>query len=233
VGDHFESVYFQDGVRNGALEIALPWRIVGDFERVPAGVRLPQSGTVLRILAVVTGGEGSGAGDAAPDPSVVLEGDSARTAVADNHVIIPLDGDADGFLDVGVSPRAVSEFAVSPASQGTRARQALDFRIPLERKVYSPRESGEMAFTVALDSNEYKEPVYLSARVFSSAGHVVRTLRDESPVDFSSGEISIDWDYRDDHGEIVPGGIYILAVSGGAGKGAPKNTVKTAFSVLR
>lgn len=232
VGDDIESVYLQDGARGGALEIALPWEILGDFERVSGGVRLPDTDAVLRILSVVTAGDGSGAGDAAPDPSVVLEGDSTRVAVADNHAIIPLDEEGDGFLDAGVSPRAATQYAVSAASQGTNAGQVLALRIPLDRKVYAPSQEAEVSFTVVLDS-DYAEPVYLDVRIYSSAGYVVRSLAEESPVDFSTGDASIDWDFKDDRGDFVPGGIYIFAVSGGAGKGTPKSTAKAAFSVLR
>ncbi len=233
VGDDFESVYFQDGAQGGALEIALPWEILGNFERGSGGVSLPDTDAVLRVLSVVAGGDGSSAGDAAPDPSVIFEGDSTRTAVADNHAIIPLDGDGDGFLDAGVSPRAVTRYAISPASQGTTARQVLALRVPLDRKVYSPREESGVSFTVVLESADYAEPVYLDARIYSAAGYVVRTLAEESPVDFSSGDASINWDFKNDRGDFVPGGIYILAVSGGAGKGTPKSTVKASFSVLR
>ncbi len=86
----------------------------------------------------MTGGDGTGAGDAAPDPSVVLEDDSTRTAVVDNHIILPLDDDGDGILDIGVSPRSAARYAISPEAEGTTASQVFALRIPLEKKLFSP-----------------------------------------------------------------------------------------------
>lgn len=236
----YQSVYLQDGVRDGALELAIPWEVLGDFARESRGVRVPSASAVLGIVAVVTGGVGTGAGDAAPDPSVVLEDDSTRVAVVDNHVIVPLDGDGDRILDTDVSPRQVARYAVSTEAQGTTARQTLALRIPLDKKLFSPLDEDEVLFPVVLDSRDYTEPVHLTVRIFSSAGYVVRTLLEESPTDFSAGAPSggsktvwVEWDFKNDRGEIVPGGIYILAVSGGAGKGTPKNTAKASFAVMR
>jgi hypothetical protein len=229
----FESVYLQDGVADGALEVALPWGVLGDFTVESGGVRVPSEDATIALAAVVTGGEGTGAGDAAPDPSVVLENDSTRVAIVDNHIIIPLDADGDGMLDMGVSPRTIASYALSPGEQGSTARQVLALRIPLDEKLYSPLREREARFPVVLDSQEYTEPVIVTARVFASDGHVVRTLFAETPIDFSSGPVWITWNFEDDQGRVVPGGVYVLAVSGGAGAGTPKNTAKAAFAVVR
>lgn len=231
--DRYRSVYLQDGVTGGALEVALPWEILGDFAFEADGVRLPSKGDRLSVVAFVTGGEGTGAGDAAPDPSVALDNDSTRVAILDNHVIVPLDADEDGWLDPGVSPRAVASFRVSGQAQGTAARQPLAFSIPLGEKLFSPLRDAEARFPVVLGSPEYTEPVTVTARVYSSAGEVVRTLVAETPIDFSSGAAELSWDFKDDFGRLVPGGVYILAVSGGPGTGAPKATAKAAFAVVR
>ena len=229
----YRSVYRQDGASDGALELALPWEALGDFALESRGVRVPSAGAVLDVVAVITGGTGTGAGDAAPDPSVVLEDDSMRVAVVDNHIIVPLDGDGDQILDTDVSPREVARYAVSAAAQGTTASQILQLRIPLEKRLFSPFGGEGVRFPVVLDSREYTEPVYLTVRIYSSAGSVVRTLLEETPTGFSAGTVWVDWDFEDDHGGIVPGGIYIVAVSGGAGRGSPKNTAKASFAVMR
>ncbi len=229
----YEAVYYQDGVRDGALEIAVPWEVLGDFTRESGGVRVPSAGAVLRLVAVITGGAGTGAGDAAPDPSVVLENDSTRVAIVDNHIILPLDGDGDEILDLEVSPRASARYALSVGAQDAASSQVLQSRIPLDKKLFSPLSESDVRFPIVLDSHDYTEPVSLTVRVFSSAGRVVRTLLEEAPTDFSGGTVWLDWDFEDDHGGIVPGGIYIVAASGGAGKGSPKNTVKASFAVMR
>jgi hypothetical protein len=118
-------------------------------------------------------------------------------------------------------------------AQDAASSQILQLRIPLDKKLFSPLSESDVRFPIVLDSHHYTEPVSLTVRVFSSAGRVVRTLLEEAPTDFSGGTVWLDWDFEDDRGGIVPGGIYIVAASGGAGKGSPKNTVKASFAVMR
>ena len=229
----FSAVYLQDGLESGALEVAIPWEVLGDFERGSEGVRLPEAGSVLSLLAIVTGGDGTGAGDAAPDPSVVLEDDSTRTAVVDNHVILPLDEDRNGILDMGVSPRSAARYAISPAAGETETSQVFELRIPLEEKLLSPRQEDRAFFPVVLDTRDYAGTVYLTVTIYSSDGRVVRKLREEAPADFTSGQERVEWDFKDDRGGVVGGGIYIVTAAAGPGKGAPKKAVKASFAVLR
>ncbi len=229
----YQSMYVQDGVNGGALEVAIPWDQLGDYERAPEGVRVPPGQPVLGVLAVITGGESTGAGDAAPDPSIVLENDSTRVAITDNHVRIPLDSDSDGILDMGISPRVEATYAVSADAQDTTVRQVFSLRIQLEKKLLSPSDGVPATFPVVLDTDDYTEPVYVTAKVFSSAGYAVRNLIDDQPVDFSQGEFGIEWDFKDDRGDTVGGGVYIIAVSGGAGSGSIKNTARASFAVIR
>jgi hypothetical protein len=229
----FDAVYLQDGAEGGALEVAIPWELLGDFSGGAEGVRLPEKGAALSLLAIVTGGEGTGAGDAAPDPSVVLDDDSTRTAICDNRVILPLDQDGDGILDAGVSPRAAASYAVAPAAQGTETDGAFALRLPLEKKLFTPNDGEPAVFTVALDESGFAGTVYLTVTIYSSDGRAVRKLRAEEPAVFASGTESVEWDYKDDGGELVPGGIYIVAAAAGPGRGAPKNAVKAAFAVAR
>ncbi len=69
--------------------------------------------------------------------------------------------------------------------------------------------------------------------IYSSDGRVVRKLREETPSEFASGTERVEWDFKDDRGGVVPGGIYIIAAAAGPGSGAPKNTVKASFAVVR
>ncbi|UCG53255.1 MAG: hypothetical protein JSW58_06795 [Candidatus Latescibacterota bacterium] len=231
--DRYRSRYLQDGADGGALEVAIPWEVLGDFVRTDDGVRVPSDDAILGVLAAITGGSSTGAGDAAPDPSFALENDSTRVAVLDNHIWIPLDTDRDGTLDIGVSPRDVASFAIPPSAQDTEIRQGLPIKIPLDQKLFSPDEGGVALFPVSLDPPTYTLPINLTARIYSAAGHLVRTLIEEEPMMLSAEPVRIEWDWRDDRGDEVPGGIYVLAVSGGAGKAALKNTVKASFAIIR
>ncbi|MEJ2720847.1 MAG: hypothetical protein P8181_06855 [bacterium] len=230
---YYRSVYRQDGVRDGALETAIPWEFIGGFERSADGVTVPEVGALLGVLGAVTGGPASGAGDAAPDPSVVLERDSTRIAVLDNDIEIVLDSDRDGLVDIGVSPRDIAVYALPPGALGSPVRQVLPIKIPLEHKLYSPDKGGNVEFPVTLDPADYELPVYVTARIYSAAGKLVRTLINDRPMVLSADPVGIEWDWKDDGGNVVPGGIYVIAVSGGAGKGTSKNTAKASFAIAR
>ncbi|MEE9270810.1 MAG: hypothetical protein V3V49_11180 [Candidatus Krumholzibacteria bacterium] len=226
----FAAVFFQDAADGGALEVAIPWEVLGRYVRTGGGLALPAAGQTLSVLAAVTAGLGSGAGDAVPDPSVLLENDSTKVAVLNNHVIIPLDSDDDGILDVGVSPRSVVTVATAAGQQ----RQVLPLRVELEKKIISPEEGKPLRFRPFLSPPDYTAPVYVTARVFSAGGHLVRNLFLREPRNLSAGGAPWDeWDGRDDRGAIVPGGVYILAVSGGPVGSGAGSTVKASFAVVR
>lgn len=230
---HYLSVYRQDGVSGGALEIAVPWEFVGGFEHVDGGVLVPVAGTVLGVLAAITGGTGTGAGDAAPDPSVVLENDSTRVAILDNDIQIVLDGDGDGLVDTGVSPRDIATYTLAPGDPDEAVRQVLPVKIRLEQKLFTPDAGGVAEFYVTLDPPDYELPVYVTARIYSAEGRLVRTLVEEEPMILSTGPVAIEWDWKDGDGNVVPGGIYLIAVSGGAGEGTSKTTEKASFAIAR
>ncbi|MEA9404652.1 hypothetical protein, partial [Pseudomonas aeruginosa] len=74
------------------------------------------------LVTAATGGEGTGAGDAAPDASVALAvspGPSSKTRVTlDRWLSIPADADDDGVPDAGVAPAAA--VTVRPNAAPTR-----------------------------------------------------------------------------------------------------------------
>jgi hypothetical protein len=225
------AVYVEDG-GEGLFEIALPWDVLGDFQTDSLGIELPVQGTHLRLVGAITGGPSTGAGDAAPDPTTVLEEDSTRVAVLDNFVDIPLDGDGDGKLDIGVSPRAVATFAFG---QSTGQPPALPLRIVLERRVFAPDDGESLRFGVAPAPADAGRSVHLDAAVYSAAGVLVRHILTDVPRTLSDGGSAAwdEWDGRDDRGRLVPGGVYIIAVSARAGTGASKQAAKASCAVIR
>ena len=147
--------------------------------------------------------------------------------------MLPLDGDGDGILDMGVSPRSAARYAISPEAEGTETNQIFALRIPLGNKLLVPNYNEAAVFPVVLETSDYTGTVYLTVTIYSSDGRVVRKLREEAPSEFASGQERVEWDFKDDRGVVVGGGIYIIAAAAGAGKGAPKNTVKASFAVAR
>jgi len=226
----YQGIYVQEGSRDGALEIAVPWELLPGFEKDASGVTVPSDGQYLRVLAVVTGGPGMGAGDAAPDPSVALENDSTRVAILNNYVELALDSDDDGLLDIGVSPRNIASYGVG-ASEDVRA--VLPISLVVQDKLIAPGNGQTLDFLVSLSPPDYQQPVYLTGQIFSATGELLRTLFLDEPNLLSTGPVTKSWDGRDAQGEIVPGGVYLLAVSGGPGKNSSKNTTTASFAVIR
>ena len=232
--DDYASAYVQEGTAAGALEVAIPWGFLGDFVPSEAGTLTPVRGQTIAFLAAIVAGPGLGAGDAGPDPTTALENDSTRVAILNNHITVPLDANPrDGILDTGVSPRAVATYA-RPFATGTR--EVLPVRLTLENKAFAPETGEVLSFVASLDpAASDTTAVYLTANVYSAAGELLRNIYRDEPRNLSAGATPVvdEWDGRDNHGNLVPGGIYILSVSGGPGQGASKNTAKASCAVIR
>jgi hypothetical protein len=230
--NRLDAWFLQDGFHGGALEVAVPWKELGRFHLSGNALHIPDKGRVLSLLAVLTRDEGSGVGDAAPDPSSILENDPTRLAICDNTIRIPLDADEDGSLDLGVSPRDAASFTLS--GKGTE-RQELPLGLEIAQKIIAPESGESLQFRPLLQLDSYTLPVYVTARVYSSSGQLVDIVYEESPRRFTGAAPVIwdEWDGRDFRGNMVPGGIYILTVSGGAAKDAATEVVKGTFAVIR
>ncbi len=230
--DRLDAWFLQDGLMGGSLEVAVPWKELGRFERTGTVVNTPVAGAKLSLLAVLTGGPASGVGDAAPDPVSLLENDPARPAVCDNAIRIELDADEDGLLDLGVSPRdAASPLVTEIGSE----RQNLPLALDIAQKVIAPDRGETLQFRPKPALDSYPLTVYLTARVFSSSGRLIDVIYEDTPRRFSGADSGIwdQWDGRDFRGNLVRGGIYILTVSGGAAKGVATEVTKGTFAVIR
>jgi hypothetical protein len=217
--DAYESRFFQPSPGNGALEIALPWSEV-----------LPRTG-LLRLLAIVTAGVGTGAGDAAPDPSAALEFSRESQAHLDNSISIPVDYDRDGVPDMGVRPRDAVHFGFEQQAPESAAR---DIHLQLQTKSFAPDDSQSLRFRITAEGGDTVD-LYVTCEVYSVAGERVRVLfTDERRVFVPGVEPTWDqWDGRNDRGEIVPGGLYIVHVSSGASSGVTTNVDRQSAAVIR
>lgn len=216
----YTSRYYQPARGPGAMEIALPWSQV-----------FPEAG-YLKLLACVTGGAGTGAGDAAPDPSERLSANHQALAHLDNAITLPVDDNGDGLPDMGVMPRAAVSFQFDQQAPAAADGEVI---LRLEQSSFAPDEGEVLRFKV--DATSASDPVtwYVSAEVYSVTGERVRVLfRDESRVFQSGVEPPWDqWDGRDDRGEAVRGGVYVLLVTGGASPGTASSSAKQSAAVVR
>jgi hypothetical protein len=216
----YESHFFQPSRGPGALEIALPWTLV----RTNTGY--------IKLLAVVTAGVGSGAGDAAPDPSAQLSWYQQAQARLDNAIEIPVDGNHDGYPDMGVAPRSVVSFAFRQAEP---VRGELDIDLHLETTSFSPDLAQVLPFKVTSSAGSDPVRQYVTCEVYSVSGTRVRVLFQDQEWVFRAGVVplSVEWDGRDDAGEIVRGGIYIVTATSGASPGARTSSARQSAAVLR
>jgi hypothetical protein len=203
----------------GGFEMAVPWSMLA--------IANP-----IRLAAAVTGGLGEGAGDAAPDASAELEADRFARAVLDRLLVIDADLDDDGVADAGVAPRASS--SVEPHAEPPLARGDAKLALSVDPRAFAP-ERGETA-GVSFRVDELDE-VYVSCRVFSIDGSPVRTLFTDALRTRLGGALAPDprdhWDGRDDRGEVVRGGAYVVVAEWGLARGEKSARATAAVVVAR
>ncbi len=226
---------------NRAMELVLPWRTVflgsagfgtRDTVMIVGGARdtfhLFPPGTSIRVAGVVTGGaDGTGGPDAAPDNTRGMLQDSNAEAIIDNYAEIELDrnddtgagrGGPDGVADWGIEPKDRVTFRYPPPILGLRF-SLKDVR--LDRPAFKP-DLGDLirfGFTLSppLDPDrpiDQIRTVDMTANVFDLNGRFVRNLYvGDTRLALSPGRADRDlWDGRDQNGQTVRPGIYILRV---------------------
>jgi len=216
----YTSRFFQPSAGPGALELALPWELV------------EPDGGLLKILAVITGEEGSGVGDAAPDAAVPPDTRPSAPVSLDNAVILRVDGDGDGVPDMGVSPRDVASLV---RSQTETVPGNFEFSVRTSAKTLLPDEGQTLEIKIEPEAFTSPAQLYVTCEVFSVSGRRVAVLlRDEPRVFYRGTAVQADvWDGRDSKGAVVPGGVYLINVSVGGGPGSVKKCVKKSVAVVR
>ena len=209
------------GTRNGPVgfEMAVPWSMLSLANPV-------------RLVSAITGDVGTGAGDAAPDASSMIDDDRFARAVLDRSLSVVSDADGDGLPDAGVSPRsAVSiEGGTAPAS----ARADAELEIDVAPRAFAPDRGEQAAFSFRIGTGER---VFLSAAVYATNGDRVRTLFSDQERVPQNGVLPSGpddaWDGRDAGGGVVRGGAYIVLVEWGRARGERSERAKAAVVVVR
>jgi len=209
------------------LEAALPW----------SELSLARP---LELVAASTGEEGTGAGDAAPNPSVALPatpgpGSKVRASL-DRWLSIPADGNGDGVPDAGVSPRTAVTVRPDDDFSGARPHQS-EASLSTSPRVFAPDlgEGTTFAVTVAFDA-EVTE-IFATARVYSVDGRLVRVLYQDAARAISGTTVTPSpqdrWDGRDADGRVVPGGIYVISFEWGLVRGEHSGRATAGVAVAR
>ncbi len=200
--------------QNAGFEAAIPW----------SSMALARP---LDLALALTGSdEGTGAGDAAPDASVPFPespGPSSKTRVRlDQWLSIPADGNQDGVPDAGVAPLAV--VTIEPGNFVAQSRpESTSGSLSATPRVFAPDRAEETSFTLRFDEWDDVDEVFLTARVHSVDGSLVRVLYEDVQRTVASSVLtaSLDdrWDGRDANGRVVNGGIYVISVEWGLVRG--------------
>lgn len=192
----------------------------------------------LELVAAITGNAGTGAGDAAPDPSVALpvgaRPSSKVRATLDRWLSIPADGDADGTADANVSPRTAVTVRSNDDATAPRAQHA-QASVRTNPRVFAPDNGEETAFDVAFDDTV--DLVYATARVYSVDGKLVRVLYEDAARTVVGTTLAPSpedrWDGRDDNGRVVAGGVYVLSFEWGLARGEHAGRATAGVAVAR
>lgn len=187
-------------------------------------------GTRLRIAGVVTAGaDGTGGPDCAPDNTRGMTSNSSDAVYLDNWATVDIDrnddtgrghGGPDGVADWGVSPLERVTLRIPPIPS-TQPQPNLRFKIheiTVDRPAFAPDRGEIVKCFTHMDPTPDPTNTYhqINRQVFSAdisdlRGRVVRTR-------FSSLSIPLlalvdgyfTWDGRDDQGQLVPPGVYII-----------------------
>lgn len=209
------------------FEAALPWSLLSFAEPV-------------RFAVALTGDHGTGAGDAAPDPSIALPasvgpGSKVRASL-DRWLSIPADGDQDGVADAGVSPRAAVSVRLDDGATGARDDR-IDATVSVTPRVFAPDRGEDAVYTVTLEGANSVDEVFVTARVYAADGRLVRVLYEDAMRDVAGSVLAVSpddrWDGRDAGGNVVPGGVYVVAFEWGLTRGERNGRATAGVAVAR
>lgn len=211
------------------FEAALPWSMLSLENPV-------------QLVTASTGGEGTGAGDAAPDASVALAASpgpwSKKRVVLDRWLSIPADADGDGVADAGVAPATAVSVRPDAAPTGPRpGAGTLDVTLGVSPRVFAPDRGETAGVAVTVHAEGPVEQIYATARVYSVDGSLVRVLYENVPRAIAGTTLLPDardrWDGLDANGRIVPGGLYVVSFEWGLASGEYHGRATAGVAVAR
>jgi hypothetical protein len=181
------------------------------------------SSVTLKIVAMTV--DGSSSDSTAPTYDICpnnLSGVNLKKSVADNYFLIPFT-DATGNVLTGVSPRDDSQIVFLPGSRSTTAPiVALDLTVSnavasslYNRSIFVPLKDEVVNIGMILQPKS----VFIegSIKIYNLRGELVRTLvtsAEWSAEPTETKSIYYQWDGRNDSGDLVTMGTYIVTYSG-------------------
>ena len=200
---------FDSGNLNGSMEIKIPWETIY-FDSDHSLLEYPS----IKLLSLITSGENlSSSPDCLPDNLGGMTNDGGQMVVLDNYVEIIIDNNQDGVADIGISPQSRSSFPIQkpPVKPTPLDVRKVEFT---SNKTFSPILDEFVSFS--LITNRISN---FTVQIFDLNGKYINTAeRIDSSLNWR-------WNGKNDSGDIVPFGIYILRFIADSGEVSHKQTV--------
>ena len=196
------SATFDTNNLDGAMEIKIPFSVLSNDANGLLNFNK------IKLLAAITGDADYNSGpDCAPDNLGGMAYDDNQIVTLDNYVEITIDDDGDSSADIGISPRNQSEYLIMPPIKP----EALTVQNVIfeNGKTFSPILDGAIEFELELDKNRVSD---FSVKIFDLNGNFINL------ADNLDGFLNWSWDGKDQIGNLVPFGIYILCFIADSGE---------------
>ena len=197
------SATFDTGNLAGAMEIKIAW-----------GILKPNNRSIqhIKLLSVITSGDDYSSGpDCAPDNLGGMANDTGQKVVLDNYAEIIIDADEDGNPDMNIEPQMRTTFYKKPPFE---AIPLLIYNVIFENgKTFAPSIEGEINFELV--SNRASE---FTVEIFDVNGKFINDAENTEPLSWK-------WNGKNENGNIVPFGVYILRFIANTGEVSHKEAV--------
>ena len=197
------SATFDTGNLAGAMEIKIAW-----------GILKPNNRSIqhIKLLSVITSGDDYSSGpDCAPDNLGGMANDTGQKVVLDNYAEIIIDADEDGNPDMNIEPQMRTTFYKKPPFE---AIPLLIYNVIFEYgKTFAPSIEGEINFELV--SNRASE---FTVEIFDVNGKFINDAENTEPLSWK-------WNGKNENGNFVPFGIYILRFIADSGEVSHKEAV--------
>ncbi|MBT3168548.1 MAG: hypothetical protein HN952_04650 [Candidatus Cloacimonetes bacterium] len=196
------------GNLNGAMEIKITWDTL-----YYGGERSMQNYPSIKLLALITGSSDFSSGpDCAPDNLGGMTNDATQMIVIDNYAEILIDKDNDGNPDMSVEPNKRTSFLKRPPFE---AMPLLIQNVIFTngQKTFAPSLGEEVLFT--LETNRGSD---FDVEIFDLNGKFINFAE-------NNGILNWKWNGKNEIGNAVPFGIYILRFIANSGEVSHKETV--------
>ena len=195
---------FNTGNLQGAMEIKIPWEVLSFGNRAIEKIK---------VASVITSGDDFSSGpDSAPDNLGGMANESGQMVVLDNYAEILIDANQDDSPDINIEPKAQTSFYKDPPFDPVPLLiQNVVFK---NGKAFSPLVDEKISFE--LETNRTSD---FSVKIFNLNGKFIGF------ADQGLDPLQWEWDGKNQSGDLVSFGVYILYFISDSGELSHKEAV--------